>query len=46
MGKEANLMIEVSKKISLRIKEREIEFSENGKKLTGNLEFNDDDEIS
>lgn len=46
LEKEANLMIEVSKKLTLRIKEREIEFSENGTKLMGRLEFYDDEEIS
>jgi hypothetical protein len=46
LAKAANLMIEISKKITLRIKEREIEFSENGTKLTGNLEFYEDEEIS
>jgi putative component of toxin-antitoxin plasmid stabilization module len=46
LAKEANRMIGISKKITLRIKEREIEFEENGTKLTGNLEFYEDEEIS
>lgn len=46
LAKEANLMIEVSKRLALRIKEREIEFSEDGTSLIGNLEFYDDEEIS
>jgi len=46
LAKEANLMINVSRKLTVRIKEREIEFSENGTKLTGNLEFYDNEEIS
>lgn len=46
LANEANLMINVSRKLTFRIKEREIEFSENGTKLTGNLEFYDDEEIS
>ena len=46
LAKEANLMIEVSKRLALRIKEREIEFSEDGTSLIGNLEFYEDEEIS
>jgi len=46
LAKEVNFMIGVSKRLTLRIKEREIEFSKNETSLIGNLEFYDDEEIS
>ena len=43
LTKEAQLIISISKDITRRLKEREIYWSANGSKLSGNLNFSDHD---
>ncbi len=44
LSKEANAMIQVSEDIYQRIKEGDLRWSPDGKKLIGNLSFSEDEE--